>query len=197
MPAYVGKHHVGKSRDRVGPRPGESAAAYHVRTLVGSRLAGWLGWLSGFPGCAPTSGLAIVVARYGRSHGILMAGLKKLRKTHENGDSNFPKSVVKTVTGWKKISRSAARHGARVAFVVSTCDYCYYLINRPHPSFGTRATAESGARLARAAGWYPGTIARISSAKCDSPRHCRQRRGAATRSPMKPPPRMTRHVIAR
>lgn len=65
------------------------------------RVAGWLaGWLTGFPGRAD-AGLATATGWGAErpSHGLLLAVLKKLRKTHENDDSNFPKTVVKTVTG--------------------------------------------------------------------------------------------------
>lgn len=57
------------------------------------RCAGWLA----FPGAPTLLGWPPPVAGARRtSHGLLIAGLKKLRKTHENGDSNFPKTVIKT-----------------------------------------------------------------------------------------------------
>jgi len=55
------------------------------------------GWLV-FPG-APTLTWPPPSAGAVLPHGLLLAGLKKLRKMHENDDSNFPKTVVKMVTG--------------------------------------------------------------------------------------------------
>jgi len=51
------------------------------------------GWLA-FPG-APTPTWPPLSAGAVLPHRLLLVDLKKLRKTHENDDSNFPKTVVK------------------------------------------------------------------------------------------------------
>jgi hypothetical protein len=95
----------------------------------------------GFPG-APTPTRPPPPRPSRPSHGLLIAGLRKLRKTHENGDSSFPKTVATTVTGWWESDGSPRRRAATAA--VSTRD-CYCIARA-----GERASAR---RLAVARRW--------------------------------------------
>jgi len=102
---YV-KYHYGKTRNLACPRkPRDRWLSVETVAIRAAGPCRWVaGWLA-FPG-APTPAWPPPPTGAGRPHGILLACLKKLRKTHENDDSNFPKTVVNTVTGWKNSTSS-------------------------------------------------------------------------------------------
>jgi len=154
---YVWKYHNGKSRNLAWPgKPRSSVETVAIRAVGPCRrVAGWLA----FPG-APTPAWPPPPAEAGRPHGLLLAGLKKLRKTHENDDSNFPKTVVKTVTGWKNSTSSPPPHSnglyIDVWFVLYYCYYYYHNGRPPPPSTHTAgaSSATPGNRRRRLIPWY-------------------------------------------
>lgn len=87
------------------------------------------GWLAGWFSQARRRRWATVrwPSRESGSHGLLIAGLKKLRKTHENSDFNFPETVVKTLKpNGKKYSRFIPRSELFPPCVM--LDYCFTIM---------------------------------------------------------------------
>lgn len=98
----------GGGGDMSGPPPGRRVAVYSCSSGRRAGGLGWLAWLAGFPGRADAGpGPRRRRPSCGPPHGLLIAGFEKLRKTHENGDSNFPKTVVKAGYRVKKIRLAA------------------------------------------------------------------------------------------
>lgn len=151
------------------------------------------GWLSRARRCRPAG------HRRRRSRRIAWApdsGFKKIAENARKRRFQFPENRGKNGNRVEK-NRPVRPAGPRRTASVSTCDYCCYYgrRRRPHSLAGRRrgrVLGGGGARAPRpaavaAVGWYPGTIARISSAKCD-PSTCTTAAAANSAAPAGRPP---------
>lgn len=172
------KYHYGKTRNLAWPRKPRDRCS-SVET-VATRAVGpcrWVaGWLAGFPGRAD-AGLATATDRSGLSAWDPVSVFKKIAENARKRRFQFPENRGKYGNRVKKFDQSAAAAFWRL--YIDEWLYCIIVIiiiiitavrrrrrRRPYSRLARRAPRPAIA----AADWYPGTIARIFSAKCDPPR---------------------------